>query len=80
MVSGVRLEASRGHLLTVGDVRIRLHGETRPCHLMDEQCPGLRSALREGWGGGAFGTVLDDGELRVGDAVSIEGQADRPEG
>lgn len=80
MVSGVRLEGARGHTLTVGDVRIHLHGETRPCHRMDEQCPGLRAALAEGWGGGAFGTVLDDGELHVGDAVSIEPLAVRPEG
>lgn len=80
MVSGVRLEASRGHTLNVGGVRILLHGETRPCHRMDEQCPGLRAALDAGWGGGAFGTVLDDGEVRVGDAVSIEVPADRPQG
>ncbi len=80
MVSGIRLEASRGHTLTVGDVRILLNGETRPCHRMDEQCEGLRAALGEGWGGGAFGTVLDDGEVHVGDAVSIEPPADRPQG
>jgi len=80
MVSGVRLEGARGHTLTVGDVRILLHGETRPCERMDEQCAGLREALREGWGGGAYGTVLDDGEVRVGDPVSIEAPADRPVG
>jgi MOSC domain-containing protein YiiM len=80
MVSGIRLEDARRHVLTVGDVRILLHGETRPCERMDEQCPGLRAALGERWGGGAFGSVLDDGEVRVGDAVSIEPPADRPEG
>lgn len=79
MVSGVRLRDSRRHLLTVGGVRILLHGETRPCERMDEQCPGLRAALAEGWGGGAYGTVLDDGDVRVGDPVSIEPPPDRPE-
>lgn len=80
LVSGVRLAERRAHVLTVGGVRILLHGETRPCHRMDEACQGLRAALDEGWGGGAYGTVLDDGEVRVGDTVSIEAAADRPEG
>jgi hypothetical protein len=38
---------------------------------MDEQCPGLTGALSEGWGGGVFGIVLDDGPVRVGDAVAL---------
>lgn len=71
MVSGVSLENTRQHVLTVGGVRILLHGETRPCYRMDEQCPGLRAALDPRWGGGAYGTVLDDGDIRVGDAVSL---------
>jgi MOSC domain-containing protein YiiM len=76
MVSGVRLEESRGKVLALGDVRIRLEGETRPCERMDEQCQGLRAALDAGWGGGAYGVVLDDGEIRVGDDVTLEAPAD----
>jgi MOSC domain-containing protein YiiM len=72
MVSGIRLENSRGKTLTVGDVRIELHGMTRPCERMDEQCTGLTVALGPRWRGGAFGVVLDDGEVRVGDAVSLK--------
>ena len=72
MVSGIRLEESRGKTLTVGDVRIELHGMTRPCERMDAQCPGLTAALGPHWRGGAYGVVLDDGEVRVGDAVSLE--------
>ena len=72
MVSGVRLEDSLNQVLTLGDVKIRLRGETRPCHLMDEQCPGLRDALDLHWGGGAHGSVVQGGKLRVGDAVTIE--------
>lgn len=78
MVSGVRLEGTRGRVLRVGGVRILLHGETRPCERMDEQCPGLRAALDPHWRGGAYGTVLDDGEVRLGDAVSFEGASARP--
>jgi len=71
MVSGVSLEGSRGSVLAVGDVRILVRGETRPCHIMDEQCMGLRAALDSGWGGGVHGSVLQGGALRVGDPVSI---------
>jgi MOSC domain-containing protein YiiM len=72
MLSGVRLAESRGRVLRVGGVRIRIGGETRPCERMDEQCAGLRSALSADWGGGAYGVVLDDGLVRVGDAAELE--------
>jgi MOSC domain-containing protein YiiM len=72
MLSGVRLAESRGRVLRVGGVRIRIGGETRPCERMDEQCAGLRSALSAEWGGGAYGVVLDDGLVRVGDAAELE--------
>jgi MOSC domain-containing protein YiiM len=72
MVSGVRLEESRGRVLALGDVRIRIGGETLPCERMDEQCPGLRAALGTAWGGGAYGVVLAGGTLRVGDGAALE--------
>jgi MOSC domain-containing protein YiiM len=72
MLSGVRLAESRGRVLRVGGVRILIGGETRPCERMDRQCAGLRSALSEDWGGGAYGVVLDDGLVRVGDAAELE--------
>jgi MOSC domain-containing protein YiiM len=71
MVSGVDLAHSRNKLLSVGRVRIRIVGETRPCEQMDVACPGLRSRLEEPWGGGAFGEVLDDGEITLGDPVTL---------
>lgn len=74
MVSGIRLRESADHVLTLGDVRVRLYGETRPCERMDEQVPGLRAALAD-WGGGAYGVVLDDGEIAVDDQASIEAPA-----
>jgi MOSC domain-containing protein YiiM len=71
MISGVPLQESRGRLLAIGPVRIRIGGETRPCELMDEEgYPGLRAALQPSWGGGAFGTVDTPGEIAVGDPVS----------
>ena len=72
MVSGVRLEDTRGRILRVGAVRLAIGGETTPCERMDEALPGLRAAMRPHWGGGVFAQVLDDGIISVGDAVSLE--------
>lgn len=69
MVSGVDLTESRGRILAIGDVRIRIHGETRPCERMDEAHGGLKGVMEAAWRGGAFGEVLDDGEVSVGDPV-----------
>ena len=70
MVAGHSLKDSRGKTLQVGDCRILIKGETRPCNLMEETLLGLRVAMFPDWQGGAFGEVLDDGVIRVGDAVS----------
>ena len=72
MVSGVPLEQARGRVLRVGEVRIRLFGETRPCERMDEALPGLRSVMRQHWRGGAFGEVLEGGLISIGDEVALE--------
>ena len=69
MISGVSLVASRGKVLQVGPVRVQIYGETRPCEVMEAAQAGLRAAMSERWGGGAYGEVLDDGEIAVGDAV-----------
>jgi MOSC domain-containing protein YiiM len=69
MVSGVRLEGTRGRVLRVGECRLRVLGETRPCERMDEALAGLRRLMSTGWRGGVFGEVLDGGVVRVGDPV-----------
>ena len=71
MVSGVPLKNTRDQVLTLGGVRVHIHGETVPCERMDAQCPGLTAALEPGWRGGVYGVVLDDGAVRVGDAVTL---------
>ena len=72
LVSGVELEGSRGRILRVGDCRLQVNGETRPCERMDAALPGLRSALDPNWGGGVYAKVLDDGVITEGDDVTWE--------
>jgi MOSC domain-containing protein YiiM len=69
LVSGVALKGTRGRILQLGHVRVRVLGETRPCEQMDAAVPGLRRALQPEWRGGVFGELLDDGEISVGDGV-----------
>ncbi len=76
MVSDFPLINSRGRILRIGDCRILIKGETKPCNQMDEALMGLREAMFPDWQGGAFGQVLDDGEIRVGDEVSWEETAE----
>lgn len=72
MVSGCGLEESTGRVLKIGDVRIRIQGETKPCGLMEKTHAGLLKALVPEWRGGAYGEILDDGELRIGAPVCWE--------
>lgn len=71
LVSDLDLVNSRNKILQIGRVRIRLLGETRPCERMDEAQDGLQEAMSVPYGGGAFGEILDDGEIAVGDPVSL---------
>ena len=73
MISGIDLAGTRGKVLRVGDCRLQIGGETRPCYRMDEALEGLQDALKKDWRGGVFCVVLDDGVIRVGDEVRLEG-------
>jgi len=69
LVRGVRLADTAERILQVGACRVRIRGETKPCSRMDAAHPGLREAMIPDWGGGAYGEVLADGEIFVGDPV-----------
>lgn len=69
LIDGLRLHRSAKRVLRIGSCRIRILGETRPCERMEEAWPGLQAAMSRAWTGGAFGEVLDDGEILVGDPV-----------
>lgn len=69
LLSGVDLVETRGRTLRVGEIEIRICGETLPCRRMEENHTGLRAALGPEWRAGAYGEVLSDGEIKLGDEV-----------
>jgi MOSC domain-containing protein YiiM len=69
LVSGVPLLKSRGRMLRIGACRVEILGETRPCERMEEAFVGLQAALSRPWRGGAFGAVIEGGEIEVGDPI-----------
>lgn len=73
LVEGLRLPRAPGAVIAIGaSLRIAVTMECDPCQRMDEIRPGLKTALAPEWRGGVLGTVLDDGEIAVGDEVRIE--------
>jgi MOSC domain-containing protein YiiM len=71
LVSGVDLVGARGKVLTIGEVRLSIGRECKPCRIMDDQHDGLQHALKADWGGGAYATVLEPGTIHVGDEVTL---------
>ncbi len=69
LLRGIKLKESKGKILLIGNCRVKILGETKPCRLMDQKHPGLKNALLPNWNGGAFGGVLDSGKVFIGDAV-----------
>jgi len=65
------LPREAGHIIAIGDVRLRTTIEISPCSRMDEQCPGLKKALQPNWRGGVGCEVIEGGVVSVGDTVSI---------
>ena len=74
LVEGIQLRDTPGRTLIIGDLRIRIRGETKPCRIMDEAQEGLRTALESQWRGGVHGSVLNDAVVRIGDKVHWERQ------
>lgn len=69
LVSGIDFRQTIGRTLAVGETRILIHGETKPCERMDGAALRMRDALAPDWRGGAFGEVVSGGRIRIGDPV-----------
>lgn len=79
MLRGIDLERTNRRLLRIGECLLRIYGETRPCHQMEEAQAGLRAALSPRWRGGAFAEIVEGGTIRVGDGAEwVEQQAALP--
>jgi len=72
LVTMIRLPRVRGAILRVGQVVLEVTDQTQPCRRMEEAHPGLLKALHPDWRGGVTCRVLEEGVIRIGDAVAIE--------
>ena len=70
-IEELRLPRVKGAILTIGDVRLEVTGQTYPCRRMDEAYPGLLKALAPNWRGGVTCKVLSAGQVALGDDIKI---------
>jgi MOSC domain-containing protein YiiM len=71
LVSGLHPRDVLKKRVRLGEIELRIHGETKPCGRMDEAHPGLRGALKPDYRGGVYGTVLKPGRIAIGDTVTV---------
>lgn len=72
LVVGLALPQEAGATIRIGDVALRVTGETDPCIRMEEQAAGLKDALAPDWRGGVTCEVVRGGEIAVGDGARVE--------
>jgi MOSC domain-containing protein YiiM len=71
LVEGLRMPDLPGRTLRIGEVKLRVEGETEPCENMERAQRGLLAALTPGCRGGVHCRVLTGGVFCVGDAVEV---------
>ena len=71
LVEGMTFANTQGQTLQVGEVILRISGETEPCGRMDEQVAGLRQALTPEWRGGVCCRVVQGGSIEPGMEVIL---------
>jgi len=71
LVEGIERPRRTGDILRIGELRLRVTEETKPCNLMELAHHGLKSALEPDWRGGVCCDVEAGGTIRVGDPVTL---------
>ena len=71
LIEGLDLPNEAGHVIAIGDVRLKTTMEVDPCFRMDEQVEGLKKALQPDWRGGVGCEVLESGTVSTGDTVEL---------
>ena len=71
LVEGLPLAETTGATLQIGDLVLKITGETDPCNRMDEQRAGLQEALMPDWRGGVLCRVVQGARIEVGDTVEL---------
>jgi len=75
MISGLRLEGTRGQILRIGPLPSSDLERMHALRADGRDALGLKTALRPAWRGGACAEVLESGQIQVGDGVSWESPA-----
>ncbi len=71
LIDDMDLPRAAGHIIAIGNVRLKTTIEIAPCSRMDEQVDGLTAALQPEWRGGVGCEVLDGGIVSIGDPVEL---------
>jgi MOSC domain-containing protein YiiM len=71
LVEQISLQSNIGKFLKIGEVWLKITGETQPCHRMDEYYSGLRLSLEPHWRGGVTCLVISEGTICEGDGIEL---------
>lgn len=71
LVSGLMFSNTKGRFLQIGELILKITGETKPCSRMDEYFQGLQEVLKPEWRGGVTCKVVKSGRVRVNDVVTL---------
>ena len=69
LVEGLSLAETADSIIEIGDVRLRVTGETDPCGRMNEYYPCLMQALMPDWRGGVCCRVLEGGHVKIDEPI-----------
>ena len=72
LVDGIVLPRAKGARVRIGSALFEITGECDPCSRMEAVAAGLQAALTPGWRGGRTLRVIAQGDIAVGDPVTIE--------